>query len=101
MPGPCVNRLAVIGRLDRMTAFQKRSRWQAVLHARFGELLEMSEDRFAWSFETDAVPVEEIRKLSRRRPELVFLLDYEIAESRIKGIVKARAGEIERCDLSY
>lgn len=52
-------------------------------------------------FETDEPPLEPLRKLSRRWPALVFLLDYEIEFERTKGLLRAQAGRIASCHFEY
>ena len=40
-------------------------------------------------------------KLSRRSALLTLLLDYEYEMHRIKGLAKAKAGEVEHYEISY
>ncbi len=61
----------------------------------------VSRSRYVSIFETDEPPLEPLRKLSRRWPRLVFLLDYEIESERTKGLLKAQTGRIASCQLEY
>jgi len=96
----CLNRLTVIGSNEAVQRFF-RSDWQRRFHGRHFELLETLPRRFGCLFETDEPPMESIRRLSRRRPELVLILDYEVESQRIKGLAKAQAGRIAHCELEY
>ena len=94
------NRLAVLGSKRQVGLFQK-SNWERLLRARFAELLENSPGRFACQFETESASVKSLSRLSRRWPWLTFLLDYQIEESRIKGLAKAQGGKLDHCEISY
>ena len=96
----CLNRLTVIGSKEAVQLFF-RSEWGRRLHGRHFELLETLPRRFGCLFETDEPPLEAIRRLSRRRPELVLILDYEVERQRIKGLAKARRGRISHCQFEY
>ena len=96
----CNNRLTVLGSRAQVQRFQK-SHWDRRLRARHCELLENSDRRFACQFETEALPVQSLQRLSRAWPGLTLLLDYEVEESRIKGLAKAKAGQLEHYEISY
>jgi hypothetical protein len=96
----CNNRLTVLGSKAQVQQFQK-SHWDRHLGARHCELLENSNRRVACRFETKALPLQSLRRLSRRWPGLTLLIDYEVEESRIKGLAKAKAGQLEHCEISY
>jgi len=68
---------------------------------RFPEPLEFSPCRFVCQFETNPHDLQRLQDLSRRWPGLVLLLDFEISKQRIKRLAKARAGELENCEISY
>jgi hypothetical protein len=94
------NRLTVIGSQTQVQRFQK-SNWDRHLHARYCELAENSPTRFACQFKTERFPLASLRSLSRRFSKLVFLLDCESEENRIKGLAKAEAGELEHWEVNY
>jgi hypothetical protein len=94
------NRFTVIGSKRQVELFQK-SNWKRHLRAWFGDLLENSPGRFACQFETESAPLESLKRLSRRSPRLTFLLDYEIEESRIKGLAKGQGAKLDHCEMSY
>ena len=94
------NRLTVVGPKADVGQSLK-SKWYRRLGARHGEMMENLRRRYVSIFETDEPPLEPLRKLSRRWPRLVFLLDYEIESKRIKGILKAQTGRIASCQLEY
>ena len=96
----CNNRLTVLGSKAQVQQFQK-SHWDRDLGARHCELLENSNRRFACQFETEALPVQSLQWLSRGWPGLTLLLDYEVEESRIKGLAKAKAGQLEQHEIRY
>jgi hypothetical protein len=80
--------------------FQK-SHWDRHLAARHGELLEDSPGRFACQFESEYSPLQRLGRLSRRWPRLVLLLVCESELERTMGLAKAKAGELEHCELKY
>lgn len=96
----CINWLTVLGPKEAVQRFLG-SGWKKRLCGRYFELLETMPRRFGSLFETDEPPLEPIRRLSRRRPELVLILDYEVERQRIKGLVKAQAGLVATCQFDY
>src|SRR5262245_1535187 len=94
------NRLTVVGSTREVQSFGN-SNWRRIIDARFVELIERSPRRFIWEFKSATPPVNQLRKLSCQRPSLVLLLDYEVQKERIKGLVQARAGELEHCKMHY
>ena len=98
MGSRCENRLTVIGAKHEVQRFQN-SGWQKSLRIRYPEPLEFSPRRFVCQFDTESHDLRRLQRLSRRWPGLVLLLDFEVG--RIKGIAKARAGELEHCKISY
>ncbi len=98
MRNRCECRLTVIGVKQDVAAFQ-RSHWLIQLQGRYQDPLELSPRRFVCVFETDGHDLSRLQKLSRRWPGLVFLLDYEVR--RIKGLAKAKGGELEHCEIGY
>jgi hypothetical protein len=100
MDNRCINRLTVLGSEEQVQRFLK-SKWDQRLSARYCEWLENFPRRVVCFFETDEPPMESLRKISRRRPELVLILDYEVESQRIKGLAKAQAGRIAHCELEY
>lgn len=94
----CYNRLSVTGSRRDVRRFQNSS-WEKTLRARHAEPLEFSPRRFACQFQTASHDLKRLQSLSRRRPGLVLLLDYEMG--RTKGLAKAKAGQLEHCEISY
>ena len=96
----CQNRLTVIGAKREVRRFQN-SAWEKILRVRYLEPLEFSPRRFVCQFETNPHDLRRLQTLSRRWPGLVLLLEFGIAQRRIKGLAKGRAGELEHCEISY
>lgn len=96
----CQNRLTVIGAKPVVQRFQN-SAWEKSLRVRYLEPLEFSPRRFVCQFETDPHDLRRLQTLSRRWPGLVLLLDFELTQRRIKGVARARAGELEHCEIGY
>ena len=94
----CECRLTVIGSKRDVRRFQT-SAWEKTLCVRYPEPLEFSPCRFVCQYQTDTHDLERLQILSRRWRGLVLLLDFEIG--RIKGLAKARAGELEHCEIAY
>jgi hypothetical protein len=100
MRSRCECRLTVIGAQRDVQRFQN-SAWEKTLRARYAEPLELSPHRFVCQFETPADDLKRLQRLSRSHPGLVLLLDFEAFPGRIKGLAKAKAGELEHCEISY
>ena len=100
MDNRCINRLTVLGSKEHVQRFLK-SKWERRLSARYCEWMENFPRRVVCLFETDEPPLASLRKISRRRPHLVLLLDYEIERLRIKGLAKANKGKISTCQFEY
>jgi hypothetical protein len=96
----CHNRLIVFGAKSTVRRFV-RSTWERTLGARYGEWLQNSPGRYVHQFETETRPLEQLKRLSHQWPTLTFLLDYELERKRTKGVAKAKAGNIEHCDICY
>ena len=96
----CIIRLTVVGAKAQVRRFQK-SNWNRQLKARHGDLLENSLVRVAWQFDSTGSLLEPLRRLSRRWPKLVLLLDHEEEGQRIKGLAKAQAGRMAHCQIEY
>jgi hypothetical protein len=94
----CLNRLTVLGSKEAVERIL-RSGWERRSAGRYFEWLENFPRRVVCTFETDEPPLESLRRLSRRRPELVLLLDYEVERQRIKGLVKTQGGKITRFEI--
>ena len=92
------NRLTVVGRRREVTAFQ-RSRWLTQLQGCHYDPVELSPTRYACQFETDTDPLAALQKLSRQKPGLVFLLDYEAR--RLKGLALVKAGKLIHHQVRY
>jgi hypothetical protein len=93
-------RLTVVGPKKALKAFRE-SKWSESLGARHCELLECSPGRFTSQFERVQSPLESLKRLSQRSPGLVFLVDYETEGERIKGLAKAKDGELGYCEFGY
>jgi hypothetical protein len=96
----CNNRLTVLGAKEQVQRFLS-SKWDRRLGARYGEWIENFPRRVVCLFETDEPPLASLRRLSRRHPQLILLLDWEVERERIKGLVKAQAGSITHCQFEY
>ena len=96
----CECRLTVLGTKRDVRRFQA-SAWEKILRALYYDPLQLSPCRFACQFETPAHDLKRLQRLSRSHPGLVLLLDFELAKPRVKGLAKAKAGELEHCEISY
>ena len=96
----CECRLTVLGTKRDVRRFQA-SAWEKSLRARYYDPLRLSPCRFVGQFETDGHDLKRLQRLSRSHPGLVLLLDFEAFPERIKGLAKAKAGELEHCEISY
>jgi hypothetical protein len=96
----CNNRLLLVGPSRALCRFA-RSPWPRRARARFLDPLEASSGRLAWQFETDQPPLRYLTIASRHWPALTFLLDYEIEREGIKGLARARRGELADCLIHY
>ena len=92
------NRLTVMGRRREVTAFQ-RSRWLTQLQGRYYDPVELSPTRYACQFETNNNPLPVLQQLSRQKPGLVFLLDYDAR--RLKGLAMVKAGKLIQHQVRY
>ena len=94
------NRLTVVGVKRQVQRFQQ-STWATALGANHCELLENSPGRFSCQFETENPPLKSLMRLSRRRPTLAFLLNYEVPAKRVQGLAKAKAGALTDHRVTY
>jgi hypothetical protein len=94
-------RLTLVDSKRTVALFAGSSGWKKTLGACHIEWLELSPGRHVCQFETELQPVGQLRKVSRRWAHLTLLLDYEDEGNRIKDLAKAKAGQIEHCEISY
>lgn len=94
----CECRLTVLGSQRDVQSFQN-SAWEKTLRVRYPEPLEFGPRRFVCQFQTDGHDLKPLQRLSSRWHRLVLLLDFEA--HRLKGVARARAGELEHCEISY
>lgn len=91
------NRLTVMGLPRLIRALIQRQHLDVGF--RHVELLEQLPGRYALQFESVTDPFINLQKLSRQKPGLIFLLDYE--RRGIKGLAKLHRGVITRHELNY
>ena len=96
----CANRLLIVGPARTLERFE-RSDWDAQARAKYLDILEHSKNRLVVQFESGEPPLAHLKEASRQWRALTFLLDYEIEEQCLKGLVKARRGELETCLVHY
>ncbi len=97
----CENRLTVVGEVRQLKAFYQNEHGMAESGGRHFELMEHSPKRHVWQFGADAPPLGFLRNESRKWPLLVFLLDYDCEDDRVKGLVKATDGRLRHHRVSY
>ena len=95
----CRNWLTIIGPARTVARFAGNDDWAKALQARHIEWLEFSPGHHVCEFTTTGRPMEKLEKFSRSWPTLVFILDYECGRSM--GLVKARKGKLEGCEVNY
>ena len=94
-------RLTVIGPQESLERFN-RSNWEQRLKAKHIDVWEHSKTRRVWWFQTvSSLQHRDLAYLSLRSPNLVFLLDYEDQRERVKGLIRARRGNIDQCQFSF
>ena len=89
------NRLLVVGKVRKF----EQSDWLNDIGGRYYDLLELSPGRYACQFETTGSPLRALQRLSRKFPQLVFLLHYEAG--RTMGLAMVKAGTLEDHSVSY
>jgi hypothetical protein len=100
MPNWCHNQLTVIGPKERVKRLRD-SDWAETLAIRHFELLENSPRRFASQFDTEALAIQLVERLSRQWPRLSFILHYEAEASRVMGLLKAKGGRLTHRRIRY
>jgi hypothetical protein len=94
-------RLTLVDFKGTASVFARNPRWLKTLGACHIEWLELSAERHVCQFETERPPVAQLRKVSHYGARLTLLLDYEDERHRIKGVAKAKAGQVEHCEIGY
>ena len=98
MDNRCLQRLTVLGTQRELRRFHRRP-WERTLRVRHLDPLELGRSRFGCQFETDGPGLKRLQRLSRRWPGLILLLDYELP--RLKGLAKAKAGQVDHHEIHY
>jgi hypothetical protein len=94
-------RLTLIGSKRAVAGFAESSGWKRTLGARHIDWLQLSPGRHVCQFETNQAPVTPLQSISRQWAQLILLLVYENEGHRVEGLAKAKAGEVERCEIGY
>ena len=94
------HRLLAVGPARELKKFE-RSDWEAQAHAKYLDVLECSKTRLAVQFETDELPLVWLRNVSKRWSRLVFFLDYEDEDRRIKGLAHAWRHQLDVLTTHY
>jgi hypothetical protein len=94
------DRLLVVGPPAELKRFDS-SNWSRQAGARYIDVLEFSKRRWMHQFETDEPPLDWLKRVSKRCPTLVFLLDYDDEDRGIKGLAKAYQGRLEVFTTHY
>ena len=95
------NRLLVVGSKPLVKKFT-RSYWERILGAKYCQPIENSPGRCIIDFNTEEAPIiEPLRRLSRHWPKLIFLLDWEWEDKKLKGFVNAKAGMLQSHQTEY
>ena len=94
-------RLTLVDFKGTTAMFAGNQGWIKTLGACHIDWLELSAERHVCQFETELPPVRGLPKVSRRWARITWLLDYADEGNRIKGLAKAKAGQVEHCDISY
>src|SRR3974377_12204 len=97
----CTNRLLIVGPAKDLRRFPRGEHWMAAAGGRHFELMEHSPSRHAWQFDSDAPPLQWLRTISRKWPFLVFLIDYDCEDQRLKGLAKVRNGRLRHFRVNY
>jgi hypothetical protein len=91
----------VVGPIPLLKKFT-RSRWDKILEAKHCQLAENLPGRYINEFNSEEAPIiDPLRKLSRRWSKLIFLLDWEWEDKRLKGFVNVKAGILESYQMEY
>jgi hypothetical protein len=101
MDSYCQNRLLIVGPAKDLKRFYRDEHWMVQTGGRHFELLEHSPKRHAWQFDRNAPPLAFLRSASRQWPLLVFVLDYDSEDQRLKGLAKARNGRVRHFRIRY
>jgi hypothetical protein len=96
-----INRLTILTSRWRLGQFEAKSNWKSRLKARYLELYECANERQVWWFETDQTSLKALERLSRRCPDIVFLLEWEMETERIKGLALVARGKVQEAQFSY
>jgi hypothetical protein len=93
-------RLIVIGPDNALRRLED-STWQRSLRAKYVELYEFSQGRRVWWFQVESVSAKGLQRLSAEHIRITFLVDFEDQSDRVKGLLKACGGKVDRCEFTY
>jgi hypothetical protein len=95
------NRLTILGRAKMLEAFEPKN-WLKLLGGKHRELYSCPKTRDEWWFSTEGeAPLKALTQLSRTWPHLIFLLEFDNEQRRVKGLAKLKNRKVELCQLVY
>jgi hypothetical protein len=94
------SRLMVVGPKAAVKQF-RNSDWIKTLQVQHVEELDWSQGLYICLLETHSAPVGELQALSRKWRNLTFLLDYHVESEHLKGLAKAKTGQLDYCQFHY
>jgi hypothetical protein len=94
-------RLTLVGSARAVADFCNSQGWSRTMDAHHIDWLQLSPGRHVCEFETNLAPVTQLQMLSHRWARLTLLLDYEDERNRIKGVARAKRGQIEHRKINY
>jgi hypothetical protein len=94
----CLHRLLIVGAVSKLKAFDRSA---MMPKATDFELLERTSTRRVWQFVTEAPALKFLRVLSRRWPDLTFVLYFDCEDGRFVGLARATKGRLRRNCFQY
>lgn len=97
----CQHRLLVVGPASDLKAFDRDADGTETLGATDIVLQEHSPTRRVWQFVSEAPALKSLRIISRRWPQLVFIVHYDCEDARIIGLVQVKNGRLRQHRFKY
>lgn len=97
----CTHRLLIAGADAELKRFERKTDCADIPGSSDCSLLNRSPGRVVWSFVTEAPAIAALRALSRRWPQLLFILHYDCEDCRTVALIRAKKGRLVQRRIHY
>ncbi len=97
----CQHRMLIVGAKRELKKFDHGADGTDIPEATDFAVQQHEPTRIVWQFVTKSPPLSAVRLISRRWPQLTFIVHYDCEDARIIGLVRAKNGRLRLHRFKY